>query len=84
MNMLAKSHVMNQKNACRQCETCKNNLDQYKTSSKQQQMAVKYNQWQTMDKRAENMSITATVGDLFEELKSQTNYFMIHRYVKRK
>ena len=68
----------------RQCEASKNNLDQYKPSSEKQQMAVKYNQWQTMDRRAEKMSITATVGDLFEELKSQTNYFLIIRYLKRK
>ena len=37
-----------------------------------------------MDRRAEKMSITATVGDLFEELKSHTNNFLIHHYVKRK
>ena len=67
---------------CRQCETWKNNLDQYKTSSKKQQIAVKYNQWQTMERRVEKVSITATVGDLFEELKSQTNYILIHHYVK--
>ena len=29
-------------------------------------------------------SITATVGDLFKERKSQTNYFLIHNYIKRK
>ena len=28
-----------------------------------------------MDKRAGEKSITATVGDMFEELKSQANYF---------
>ena len=61
---------MNQKNACVKCETCKNNLDQYKSSSEQQQMTIKYNLWQTMDRSAEKMLITATVG---EELKSQTN-----------
>ena len=37
-----------------------------------------------MDRKREKMSITATVGDLFEELNSQINYFLVHRYVKRK
>ena len=66
-----------------QCGTCENNLGQCKSSSEPQQMPIKYSQWQTMNRRAEKFSITATVGDIFEERKSQTNYFLIHRYVKK-
>ena len=54
----------------RQSVSCKNNLDQYKTSNKKQQITVKYNQWQTIVRRAEKILITSAVGDLFEELKS--------------
>jgi len=45
---------------------------------------TKYQQWQSHDKRAEKLTITATVNDIFEDLRSKANVFLIHRYVKRK
>ena len=48
---------------CDELKECKKNLDKYKPSSEQQQMTATYNQWQTMYRSAEKMSITTTVGD---------------------
>ena len=43
---------------------------------------AKYQQWQTLEKKAEKISITATVHVLFKDLRAQLNGFPIHRYIK--
>lgn len=42
------------------------------------------NKWQLSITSGKKRSVTATVGHLFEELKSQANYVLISLYLKRK
>ena len=43
---------------------------------------AKYQQWKTLEKKAEKISITATATVLFKDLRAQLNGFPIHRYNK--
>lgn len=43
---------------------------------------AKYQQWKTLEKKAEKISITATATVLFKDLRAQLNGFPIHRYIK--
>ena len=45
---------------------------------------TKYQQWQSQEKRAEKVTITASVNDIFEDLRDNLSSFLIHRYIKRK
>ena len=67
----------------RRCEECKNLLETYKPSLDDQFILAKYQQWQSFEKRSEKVTITATVGDIFSDLESKLNSFLVHRYVKR-
>ena len=45
---------------------------------------MKYQQWQTQDKRAEKVTITASINTVFEDLRNQLPSFLVHGFVKRK
>ena len=65
-----------------QCEDCKDSLDFYVPPSDVTDIKAKYQQWQTMNKKAEKVQINATVGDIFNDLKSQLTVFLTHHYVR--
>ena len=67
----------------RQYEDCKDSLDFFVPPSDVTDIATKYQQWQTINKKVEKVQINATVGDIFEDLKSQLTVFLTHCYVKR-
>lgn len=68
----------------RKCDVCKDALDVFKLSPDDGETIIKYQQWQQVDKHAEKVTISATINDIFEDLKSQLNSFLVHRYIKRK
>ena len=68
----------------RRCDICKDSLEMFKPSPEDSQTLIKYQQWQKPDKRAEMVTISATVNDIFDDLKNQMNDFLVHRYIKRK
>ena len=67
----------------RRCDDCRNLLGAFKPTAENGEVITKYQQWQTPDKRAEKVTITATVNDIFEDLRSQLTSFLVHRYIKR-
>ena len=67
----------------RKCDECKDSLDVLQPSIEVKDTLTAYQQWQSEDKRAEKVTITASVNDIFQDLKSQLNRFLIHQYVKR-
>ena len=68
----------------RRCDDCRSNLEAFKLAPGDQETLEKYQQWQSQDKRAEKVTITATLNDIFEDLREKLNNFLIHRYTKRK
>ena len=56
-------------------------MDVHQPSIKVKDTLTTYQQWQSEDKRAEKVAITTSVNDIFEDLKSQLNRFLIHRYI---
>ena len=68
---------------CLQCEDCKDSLDFFVPPPDVADIAIKYQQWQTVNKYAEKVQINATVGDIFDNLKSRPTVFLTHHYVKR-
>ena len=68
---------------CR-CKICKDSLEMFKLSPEDSQTLIMYQQWQKPDKHAEKITISATVNDVFDDLKNQMNNFLVHRYIKRK
>ena len=60
------------------------NLEAFKPAPGDQETLEEYQQWQSQDKRAEKVTITATLNDIFEDLREKLNNFLIHRYTKRK
>ena len=67
----------------RKCNECKNSLDTLEPSIEVEETLTTYEQWQSEDKRAEKVNITASLSGIFQDLKNQLNGFLIHRYVKR-
>jgi hypothetical protein len=67
----------------RRCEDCKNHLLTYKPSPDDKTILTNYQQWQSFEKRSEKVTITAAVNDIFADLESKLNSFLVHRYVKR-
>ena len=47
------------------------------------EVLAKYQQWQTLDKRPEKVTITATIHDIFDALRAQPKDFLVHRFIKR-
>ena len=43
---------------------------------------LKYQQWQKVNDRMENVELVAAMGDAFSELKCQRRYFLIHTFIK--
>ena len=67
----------------RRCDDCRDLLEAFKPLSDEGAVLTKYQQCQTLDKKAEKISITATVDAIFEDLRAQLNGFLIHTYIKR-
>ena len=54
----------------RQCEDCKDSLDFFVPPPDVADIATKYQQWQTINKNAEKVQISETVGGIFDDMKS--------------
>ena len=68
---------------CR-CDVCRNFLENFKPQTEDDNVLLKYQQWQTQDKRAEKVTIKASINAVFEDLGNQLPSFLVHRFVKRK
>ena len=68
----------------RRCDDCRYNLEAFKPAPGDQETLEEYQQWQSQDKGAEKVTITASLNDIFEDLREKLNNFLIHRYTKRK
>ena len=66
-----------------QCEDWKDSLDFFVPPPGVADIAAKYQQWQTINKKADKIQINATVGDIFDHLRSPLSVFLKHHYVKR-
>ena len=54
----------------RQCEDCKDSLDFFVPPPDVADIATKYQQWQTINKNAEKVQISETVGGIIDDMKS--------------
>ena len=61
---------------------CANAINKYDPANRSH--PVRYQQWQSVDNRVEKVDKMGTVGDCFDELKTQVGPFLLHTYVKRK
>ena len=66
-----------------QCDICRNFLEDFKPQTEDDDILLKYQQWQTQDKRAE-VIITGSINAVFEDLRNQLPRFLVYRFVKRK
>ena len=66
-----------------QCDICRNFLEDFKPQTEDDDILLKYQQWQTQDKRAE-VIITGSINAVFEDLRNQFPRFLVYRFVKRK
>ena len=64
------------------CSKCANAINKYDPVNRSH--PVRYQQWQSVDNRVEKVDKMGTVGDCFDELKTQVGPFLLHTYVKRK
>ena len=67
----------------RRCDECRDYLEAFKPSPDEGEILTKYQQWQTLDKKPEKVTITATIHDIFDALRAQLNDFLVHRFIKR-
>ena len=65
------------------CEDCKDSHYFFVPPPHVADIATKYQQWQTINKKAETVQINATVVDIFDDLNSQLTVFLTHHYVKQ-
>ena len=66
-----------------QCEDCKDSIDFFVPPSDVADITTKYQQWQSINKKAEKVQINAIVGDIFDDLKNRLTVFLTHGYVKQ-
>ena len=66
------------------CDVCRNFLEDFKPQAEDDDILLKYQQCETQDKRAEKVTITATINAVFEDLRNQLPSFLLHRFIKRK
>ena len=65
-----------------QCKSCEKNINSFKPINGGN--ALRYFQWQSINKRNEKVEIIGTVDDAFKSLSRQLKPFLLHTYVKRK
>ena len=65
------------------CDECRDFLEAFKPSPDEGEVLTKYQEWQILDKRSENVTITTTIHDIFHTLRAQLNNFLVHRFIKR-
>lgn len=63
------------------CLICRNKIDLYTPENLEE--PLKYLQWQKVDNKSQKVEILSTVHGVFDELKAQLKYFLIHTFVKR-
>jgi hypothetical protein len=75
-----------QSKACmtRECADCLGKIDQYlpQLAPNAPQETVTYHQWQTTD-RAQKVAMKASIHDIFGQIKTKLQEFLVHVYVKR-
>lgn len=64
------------------CSKCANAIKKYDPANKSH--PVHYQQWQNVSNHMDKVDKMGTVGDCFDELKTQVGPFLLHTYVKRK
>ena len=64
------------------CSKCANVINKYDPANRSH--PVRYQQRQSVDNRVEKVDKMGTVGDCFDELKTQVGPFLLHTHVKRK
>ena len=65
------------------CDECRDFLEAFKPSPDEGEVLATCQQWQTLDKRSEKVTITATIHDIFDAIRAQLNDFLVHRFIKR-
>ena len=68
----------------RRCDVCSNFLEDFKPQTEDDDIFLKYQQWQTQDKSAEKETIIASINAVFEDLRNQLPSFLVHKFVKKK